>query len=58
MRILLASSKFSPEYSGSGFRAENLYIRLNKKYKINYEVYANSKIYKKNLKKKFFKNWS
>ena len=55
MRILLASSKFSQEYSGSGFRAENLYIRLKKKYKINYEVYTNSKIYKKFKKKKFLR---
>ena len=30
MRILLASSKFSPEYSGSGYRAKNLYVRLKK----------------------------
>jgi len=28
MNILLASSKYMPEYSGSGFRAHNLYKRL------------------------------
>ena len=28
MNILLASSKYMPEYSGSGFRAHNLYRRL------------------------------
>ncbi len=28
MKILLASSKYMPEYSGSGFRAHNLYKRL------------------------------
>jgi len=32
MNILLVSSKYMPEYSGSGFRAHNLYKRLTKKY--------------------------
>ena len=31
MNILLVSSKFMPEYSGSGFRAQNLYARLKAK---------------------------
>ncbi|HCE45627.1 MAG TPA: hypothetical protein DET40_18960 [Lentisphaeria bacterium] len=29
MNVLLASSKYMPEYSGSGFRAHNLYRRLS-----------------------------
>ncbi len=33
MRILLVSSKYMPEYSGSGFRAHNLYRRLASKSK-------------------------
>ncbi|RYA23173.1 hypothetical protein CRU96_09340 [Malaciobacter halophilus] len=45
MRILLVSSKFQPEYSGSGYRAENTYKRLLDKYNIEYEVVANSVIY-------------
>lgn len=32
MKILLVSSKYMPEYSGSGFRAHNLYKRLCAKY--------------------------
>ena len=54
MRILLASSKFSPEYSGSGFRAKNLYIRLKKKYKLKYGIYTNTKIYHHDDSKKNF----
>ncbi len=30
MRILLASSKFMPEYSGSGYRAQKLYGRISR----------------------------
>ena len=47
MRILLVSSKFPPEYSGSGLRASKLYIRLKKKYNINYDVITSSE--KENL---------
>jgi len=54
MRILLASSKFSPEYSGSGYRAKNLYLRLKKKYNLEFTVFSNSKIYKKNIYKRNF----
>lgn len=32
MKILLVSSKYMPEYSGSGFRAHNLYKRLIQKH--------------------------
>ena len=32
MKILLVSSKYMPEYSGSGFRAHNLYKRLHAKH--------------------------
>ena len=54
IKALVASSKFYPEYSGSGYRAQNLYKRLNKKFGISYTVYSNSKVYKKDLKKKNF----
>ena len=42
MKILVVSSKFQPEYSGSGVRAHNTYIRLNKKYNIEYDVVTSS----------------
>ena len=46
----MVSSKFQPEYSGSGFRAHKKYKRLKKKYKINYDVLSNSLTYKGNKK--------
>ena len=52
MRILLISSKFNPEYSGSGLRAQNTYSRLEKKFKVNYNIISNSKLYRGN---KFYK---
>ena len=48
MRILLVSSKFNPEYSGSGYRAEKTYSRLEKKFKINYNVISNSQLFQGN----------
>ena len=48
MKVLLVSSKFQPEYSGSGFRAHNLYQRLSNKFKINYDVVCNSLVNRKN----------
>jgi glycosyltransferase involved in cell wall biosynthesis len=48
MKVLLVSSKYQPEYSGSGFRAHNLYKRLSKKFNIKYDVVCNSLINKKN----------
>ena len=42
MRVLVVTSKYQPEYSGSGLRAHNTYIRLNKKYNIQYEVLTSS----------------
>ena len=48
MKVLLVSSKYQPEYSGSGFRAHNLYKRLSKKFDIKYDVVCNSLINKKN----------
>ena len=52
MRILLISSKFNPEYSGSGFRAQNTYSRFEKKFKVNYYIISNSRLYRGN---KFYK---
>ena len=48
MKVLLVSSKYFPEYSGSGFRAHNLYKRLSKKFDIDYDVVCNSLTSKKN----------
>jgi len=48
MKVLLVSSKYPPEYSGSGFRAHNLYKRLSEKFHIKYDVVSNSLIDKKN----------
>ena len=48
MKVLLVSSKYLPEYSGSGLRAHNLYKRLSKKFDISYDVLCNSLINKKN----------
>ena len=53
MKVLLISSKFYPEYSGSGFRAENTYRRLNKNYNLEFDVICNSKIFCGNKKYKF-----
>jgi glycosyltransferase involved in cell wall biosynthesis len=48
MKVLLVSSKYQPEYSGSGFRAHNLYKRLSRKFNIDYDVVCNSLTDKKN----------
>lgn len=48
MKVLLVSSKYQPEYSGSGFRAHHLYKRLSSKFNIKYDVVCNSLINKKN----------
>ena len=42
MKILLVTSKYQPEYSGSGLRAHNTYVRLGKKYNIQYDVLTSS----------------
>ena len=48
MKVLLVSSKYQPEYSGSGFRAHHLYQRLSSKFNINYDVVCNSLINRRN----------
>ena len=48
MKVLLVSSKYHPEYSGSGFRAHCLYKRLSSKFNVSYDVVCNSLIEKKN----------
>ena len=40
--VLVVSSKFPPEYSGSGHRILNTYLRLQKKYDINFKVLTSS----------------
>lgn len=42
MKVLLVSSKYQPEYSGSGLRAHNTYKRLNKAFSIQYNVLSSS----------------
>ena len=42
MKILLVSSKYQPEYSGSGLRAHNTYKRLKEKYDIQFDILVNS----------------
>jgi glycosyltransferase involved in cell wall biosynthesis len=42
MNVLLVSSKYPPEYSGSGNRAHSTYTRLREKYGINVEVICSS----------------
>lgn len=48
MKALVISSKYFPEYAGSGFRAHNTYLRLRAKYKIEFSVLSSSVTYNKN----------
>ena len=41
-KVLLVSSKYPPEYAGSGLRAHNTYKRLSLKYGIKFDVLASS----------------
>lgn len=50
MKILVVSSKYQPEYSGSGLRAHNKYKRLKKYYDLKFDILSNSKIYQGNKK--------
>ncbi len=49
----MASSKYHPEYSGSGLRAHNTYKRFEKKFDIECEIIINSIIYKGNKKYRY-----
>ena len=42
MKILVVSSKYPPEYSGSGLRAHTTYLRLAQKFGIQFEVVTSS----------------
>jgi len=42
VKVLVVSSKYPPEYAGSGLRAHNTYKRLREKYGIEFEVVCNS----------------
>lgn len=42
LKVLVVSSKYPPEYSGSGLRAHRTYLRLKEKYDINFEVICSS----------------
>ncbi|MDG2397246.1 MAG: glycosyltransferase [Flavobacteriaceae bacterium] len=55
MKILVVSSKYDPEYSGSGFRAHKTYKRFEEKFGIEFDVITNSKIFTGN-KKYYFNN--
>mgnify|MGYP001317406440 FL=1 len=48
MKILVVSSKYHPEYSGSGFRAHNTYMRLKKNYNIKFDILSNSIMHQRN----------
>ena len=57
MNILLVSSKYPPEYSGSGNRISLLYERLSKKYNsISPSVICNSTEYKNSNESYIYKN--
>ncbi|MBD1155082.1 glycosyltransferase family 4 protein [Pelagibacterales bacterium SAG-MED18] len=53
MKILLVSSKYHPEYSGSGFRAHNTYKRFKVKYNIKFDILTNSINHQGNKKYEF-----
>jgi glycosyltransferase involved in cell wall biosynthesis len=42
MRVLLVSSKYPPEYAGSGLRAHQTYKRLQNKYGLQFDVLCSS----------------
>ena len=42
MKVLVVSSKYPPEYSGSGLRAHRTYLRLREKFGIDFEVISSS----------------
>ena len=42
MKVLLVSSKYQPEYSGSGLRAHRTYLRLKQKFNIEFEAICSS----------------
>ena len=42
MKAVLVSSKYPPEYSGSGLRAHNTHLRLRQEYGIETEVVCSS----------------
>ena len=53
MKILVSSSKYQPEYSGSGLRAHNTYKRLEKKYNLDFDIVSNSTLYQGNKRYKY-----
>jgi glycosyltransferase involved in cell wall biosynthesis len=42
LKVLVVSSKYQPEYSGSGLRAHRTYLRLREKFDIDFEVISSS----------------
>tara|TARA_B100000787_G_scaffold112645_1_gene83886 strand:- start:730 stop:1905 length:1176 start_codon:yes stop_codon:yes gene_type:complete len=50
VKILVVSSKYQPEYSGSGLRAQNTYKRFKKNYNLDFDILSNSIIYQGNKK--------
>ena len=42
MKVLVVSSKYSPEYSGSGLRAHRSYLRFSKNFGLDFEVICSS----------------
>lgn len=48
IKVLLVSSKYMPEYAGSGLRAHNTYKRLSEKFPVSFEVLTGSVVYNQN----------
>jgi glycosyltransferase involved in cell wall biosynthesis len=55
MRVLVVSSKYHPEYSGSGYRAHNSYKRFKKRFLITSDVVSSS-LENKGVKKYSYDN--
>lgn len=45
IRVLVVSSKYPPEYAGSGLRAHRTYLRLREKFGIEFETLCSSLLY-------------
>ena len=47
INVLVVSSKYPPEYAGSGLRAHKTYKRMSGKFGFSYSVLSGSVIYNK-----------
>jgi glycosyltransferase involved in cell wall biosynthesis len=44
VRVLVVTSKYPPEYAGAGLRAHRTYLRLRRKYNVEYAVLSSSMV--------------